>query len=61
MINVRTSPLRDFREPIEVLLPCRSKIRKWAFDNAIMLAVMAFFFVLTWIAIFIVGVWAHVQ
>jgi hypothetical protein len=54
--DVRTLPLREIREPIDVILPCRSKIKKWAFENAYVLIVMAIMFGITWLAIFILGV-----
>jgi hypothetical protein len=47
------------REKIHILIPCRSKVRKWAFENAYLLVVMAVMFAITWIALFIVGVKAY--
>lgn len=51
--------ISEIREPIDIVLPCRSKVKKWAFENAYTLMTMAVLFGVTWIAIFIVGVMAY--
>lgn len=38
------------------VIHCRSKLRKWAYDNAYTLLLMAFFFTVTWVAMIIYGV-----
>lgn len=48
------------REPVEIVLPCKSRVKKWAFENAYMLALVFGLFVATWIGLFIVGVKAYV-
>lgn len=48
------------REPVEIVLPCKSRVKKWAFENAYMLALVFGLFVTTWIGLFIVGVKAYV-
>lgn len=40
-----------WREPIEIHIPCNSRLRKWAYDNAPMLIVMAIMFIPTWICL----------
>lgn len=53
-------PLIRHRE-INTVIFCRSKLRKWAFDNAYTLTLMAVLFAITWVALFVVGVYAHAQ
>lgn len=55
--------IEEIRAPIETEIRCRSKFKKWAYDNAYTLAFLAIFFGLTWIVIMLVGLWevAHVQ
>lgn len=57
-VNVGNT-IHRVREPIEIVIPCHSKLRKWAFENAYMLILMAILFGITWIAIFIMGVMHH--
>lgn len=40
-----------WREPINIVIPCTSRIRKWAFENAWLLIVLAVLFIPTWIAL----------
>jgi hypothetical protein len=43
-------------EPIEVHITCRSKIRKWAYENAYTLIFVSVYHVLaTWGIIFVIG------
>jgi hypothetical protein len=53
---MRVIHLNEIREPIEIVIPCRSKIRRWAFENAYMLIVMAIFFVITWGVMIVYGI-----
>jgi hypothetical protein len=46
----------SFREPIKVSIECRSKLRKWAYDNAYTLVFMSVLFAITWIAMLAYGV-----
>jgi hypothetical protein len=39
---------KHWYDDIDILLPCKSRIRKWAFENAYTLIVMGTFFVITW-------------
>jgi hypothetical protein len=48
--------LEEIREPIYVQLPCRSKIRKWAYENAYTLVLIAILFAITWVAMVVYGV-----
>jgi hypothetical protein len=48
--------LQDVREPIFVQLSCRSKIRKWAYENAYTLVLIAVLFAITWVTMIAYGV-----
>lgn len=52
--------LQDIREPIEIEIPCKSKVKKWAFDNAYTLIFLAVLCVFNIIAnIIIVLAWGN--
>lgn len=53
--------LKAVKEPIDIVLPCRSKIKKWAFENAYMLTLVFILFAITWVAILVVGIKAYVK
>lgn len=40
-----------WREPINITLSCNSRVRKWAYDNAYTLILLAVLFAPTWIAL----------
>jgi hypothetical protein len=40
--------IKHIREPINVQIDCRSKIRKWAYDNGPMLIFFSVMFFITW-------------
>lgn len=52
-------PIRGMREPIQIELPCKSKVKKWAFENAYTLILMGVLFALTWGAMLAYGVWFY--
>jgi hypothetical protein len=41
--------VKHIREPIDVQIVCRSKIRKWAYDNAPLLIFLTSMFFITWV------------
>lgn len=57
-MEVRAIPhlreVKDRIEPIEVTLLCRSRVKKWAYDNAYTLAFLSVMFVVTWIVLVVV-------
>lgn len=53
------NPIRELREPINIVIPCKSKLRKWAFENAYTLIIMAFFFGITWVVMIVYGIMHH--
>lgn len=58
---MRKTSLHAVRDPINIVLPCRSKIKKWAFENAIMLTVVFILFVIQLIGLFALGVYVHAR
>lgn len=55
------SVISQIREPIEIVIPCKSRIRKWAFDNAYTLLLVTFVTIITWIGIFVLGVMIYAK
>jgi hypothetical protein len=49
--SVAIPRLREAVRPINIQLTCRSKIRKWAFENAYTLIFLSIFYVITWVLI----------
>jgi hypothetical protein len=55
VIKVRTpAALKQVMAPIEIHITCRSRLRKWAFDNAYTLMFLSAMFVVTWSVIVLV-------
>lgn len=50
-----------WREPIDITIPCQSRVRKWAFENApLLIAIMVAFFINLAITIGIgIATWVH--
>jgi len=51
-----TSLVNTVRLPVEIKLTCKSKVKKWAFENAWVLIVMAIGFAITWVYLIFKGV-----
>lgn len=52
---------RGFREHVNIVLPCKSKIKRWAFHNAIMLTVVFTLFSIQMVCLFVLGVYVHAR
>lgn len=61
MTVMRNTSLHAIRDPIDIVLPCRSKIKRWAFENAIMLTVVFALFIIQLIGLFVLGVYVHAR
>lgn len=48
--------IKGVLEPVDIIIPCKSKIKKWAFENAYTLIFLAFMFIVTWVIMIIVAV-----
>ena len=49
-------PTEHVRLPVEIHLTCKSRVKKWAYDNAWTLIVMAICFTITWAYLVYTGV-----
>lgn len=47
----------NMREPIDEHINCRSKFKKWAYDNAYTLIFLSFFFGVTWLIMIVIAAW----
>lgn len=54
------NPTESLRLPVEIHLTTKSKIKKWAYDNAWTLILMAICFAITWAWLIYKGVTASV-
>src|SRR5687767_8177291 len=56
VIQVKTPRrLQEVITPIEIQLTCKSRVKKWAFDNAYTLIFLSCMFVITWCIIVVRG------
>lgn len=49
------------REPIKIVLPCNSRVKKWAFDHALLLLFSYAVLIGLIIALFVMGVYAYAK
>jgi len=52
----RLALLRRIGEPINVHITCRSKVRKWAYENAYTLIFASIYFMVTWVIVIVANI-----